>query len=138
MKLKYIVFYFIAGWLMVLLASTVIENYCIGLAAKSVNAVKITYDTPVLNESPINVIGSIELYEENIESAKLTIGAITNEPSIASLNVGDVLITGIQNKAIAEITTPETITTINAGSVGTVKITYDAPQTVEDITNVVG
>lgn len=37
MKLKYIVFYFIAGWLMVLLASTVIENYCIGLAAKSVN-----------------------------------------------------------------------------------------------------
>ena len=39
---------------------------------------------------------------------------------------------------VAEITTPETITTLNAGSVGTVKITYDEPQTTEDITNVVG
>ena len=37
MKIKYIVFYFIAAWIVVLMASIVIETYCISLAAKSVN-----------------------------------------------------------------------------------------------------
>ena len=41
----------------------------------------------------INVIGSIDLYETadtNNENAILSVGAISNKPSINSINVGDV------------------------------------------------
>ena len=39
----------------------------------------------------INVISSINLYEtDDNENAILSVGAITNKPSITSINVGDV------------------------------------------------
>ena len=59
------------------------------MVAESIDTIKLTYDTPIPNEEA-NVIGKLEIYEYNIESAKLTIGPITNELSIRSLNVGDV------------------------------------------------
>ena len=82
-----------------------VEDSIKSLAAKSIEAIKITYDTPIPDEEAINVnvIGSIELYEENIETAKLTIGPITNEPAITSLNVGDVYINNTKSDFVSDI-----------------------------------
>ena len=82
-----------------------VEDSIKTLAAKSIEAIKITYDTPIPDEEAtnVNVIGLIELYEENIESAKLSIGPITNEPSITSITVGDVYINNTKSDFVSDI-----------------------------------